>query len=463
MDLVLKHARDHTQRHISLLQELGSLPTISNSAAFAPYMKQAAKWLRGQLLDLGCQEAEILPTHGHPIVFAKLRCPSPNRPTLLVYGHYDVQPVEDEKCWKTNAFSPERRGDRLFGRGISDMKGQIIAILAALHAYRSAGEIPLNIEFIIEGEEEIGSPHLAGALKELADRLEAETVLNLDAGFLAPDLPTICYGLRGIASFELVVEGPSTNLHSGVFGGVVHNPVQALASVLGGLINPAGMVQIPGFYQDVRPLENAERRMLSSLPLDARYYLERTGVPELWGEPDYSPLERVVARPTLEINGIAGGYDGPGEMAIIPSRAGAKITTRLVPDQEPDAVHSQLLSYLRSNMPSTVRWQLHYYGGIKPYLADRSSAEYAAFARSLEHAFNRKAIYIRDGGTIAAAVLMKEILGLDSILSGFGLPTDNIHAPNEHIHLPTWQKGIDALVLFMAELGEMRTKEKAIG
>jgi acetylornithine deacetylase/succinyl-diaminopimelate desuccinylase-like protein len=453
LEQALQYSRVHHQDFLSLLEGFIRIPSVSNNPDHAADMLAAADWLKEQLTGLGCSDVRSIPTAGHPVVYASLSEAEAgvgvDLPTLLVYGHYDVQPAENENAWESPAYTPQIRGDSFYGRGASDMKGQIVAILAALQSILAQGSLRANLKFVFEGEEEIGSPNLQSFLIEYADLLESDIALNLDVGFLNPKLPTISYGLRGIASFELFIQGPKSDLHSGVFGGVVHNPALVLSTALAGLFDEQGTIQIPHFYDNVLPMSDDERAELSNIPLDASYYLDQSGAPELWGETGFSPTERIAARPTCEINGLKSGYLGEGEKTIIPSQASAKITARLVPNQSPHEVHQQLRVYFENCLPPSVTWQLEFYSGGNPFLAEPSHPEIQAFADALESSYGQKAVYFRDGGSIPAAVLMKDNLGLDSILSGFGLPTDNIHAPDEHIHCPTWYRGIETLIHFL--------------
>ncbi len=448
----IQYSRDNQAAFLSLLEEFIRIPSISTDPNYADEINRAAVWLCTQLSAIGCRDAQIIPTAGHPVVIGKTNDNDSEKPSVLVYGHYDVQPAENLNAWSSPPFSPHVRGDGLFGRGASDMKGQIVSVLAALQSIYSQSNLPVNITFLIEGEEEIGSPSLDNFLEKNRDYLKSDFVLNLDIGFLDVDMPTISYGLRGIASFELTVSGPEHDLHSGVYGGVIHNPALVIADLLSGVFDKSGKITIPGFYDRVLKIGVNEHQELNRLPMDEVYYLEKCKAPRLWGENGFSPLERIGTRPTFEINGLVSGYTGPGEKTIIPSKATAKITTRLVPEQTPETVHEQLVEYLEENMPTTVEWELSFGGGISAYVMDLSSPIIKTFAESLEQAFEKRTVYFRDGGSIAAATLMKQILGLDSLLSGFGLPTDNIHGPDEHIHMPTWIRGIESLIHFFIKL-----------
>jgi acetylornithine deacetylase/succinyl-diaminopimelate desuccinylase-like protein len=301
---------------------------------------------------------------------------------------------------------------------------------------------------LLEGEEEIGSPSLEKFIRKNQDLLKADAALNPDAGMIGMQYPTITYGLRGLASFELRVYGPATDLHSGLYGGVVHNPAVALAELIAGMHNANGTVLLPGFYDDVRPVSAEERAEFARLPVDMEHFMEMTGVPLLWGEAEYTPFERVGARPTLEINGMLSGFTGVGTKTVLPAYAMAKITCRLVPDQDPDKIYQSLKNYLERNAPQTIRWELINMQGGPASISDRQGAAVQAMSQALETVWGSKPLFRREGGSIPVVAQMQSILGIESVLTGFGLPDDNLHAPNEKQHLPTWYKGIDALIHF---------------
>ena len=326
-----------------------------------------------------------------------------------------------------------------------------MAALAAVECILQ-NPLPANLKFFIEGEEEIGSPSLDDFLHANKELLKADVVLNLDSGMLSPDLPAISSTLRGLAAFELRVSGPKRDLHSGIFGGSVHNSAQALCELLAGMHDQNGCVTLPGFYDKVALLDDKERKQMAELPGGDSFYQDESGVPQLWGEREFTATERTGARPTLEINGILSGFTGAGTKTVIPAKAMAKITTRLVADQHPDEVAQQLRAWLEKNAPPTITWELDYLGGGVPFTADLNLPALKAFGQALETVWHRKPLYIRQGGSIPVAPAMKEIVGLDSILSGFGLPDDNQHAPNEKQHLPTWYRGIEVLIHFFYNL-----------
>ena len=450
----LEFLNANSERFLEELKDLLRIPSVSTTKEHEADVRAAAEWVAAHLRQIGAENVRIFPTERHPVVYGEIKA-AEGAPTVLVYGHYDVQPPDPEDEWETPPFEPTVRGEKLYARGASDMKGQVMASLNAAEAVAASGA-PLNIKFIIEGEEEIGSPDLAPFIANHKDLVAADVCLNPDAGMLAPDLPTITYGLRGLAYFELYVYGPAHDLHSGVYGGVVHNPAQAIAELIAGMHDKDGRITLPGFYDKVAPLSEEERAALASLPFDPeKFYLERTGVPKLWGEPEYTPIERTGARPTLEINGLYSGYIGEGAKTVIPSYAMAKISCRLVPNQNPAEVADQLRAYLEANAPDTIRWELKVMDGAPASMVNLNQPAVKALAEAMRETWGREPVYRREGGSIPVVGQMQEILGLESVLTGFGLPDSLIHAPNENLHLPTWRKGMEALVRFFYRFAGM--------
>jgi acetylornithine deacetylase/succinyl-diaminopimelate desuccinylase-like protein len=423
------------------------IPSVSTADVHKDDIKKAAAFLVSKLNKLGFKKVEAYETSLHPIIFGEYLI-DPEKPTILLYGHYDVQPPDPIEQWKTAPFTPEIRGDHLYARGASDMKGQIWATISALESILATGELPVNIKFIIEGEEEIGSPSLDAFLEEHRDLLKCDLVLNPDAGMLAPDKPTIIYALRGLAYFEIRLFGPNADLHSGVFGGVVGNPANILCELIAGMHDAQGRVTLPDFYDKVREITSKEREDLSQLGMNEDFYKKITGVPALQGDSEYTPVERVGARPTLDVNGLYSGFIEKGAKTIIPAYAMAKISTRLVPDQDPQDVYDSLKSYLEKNVPASVRWELEYMSGAPAYINEGQAPGVKEFIRALEATWGVKPLRKREGGSIPVATAMKDILGVDSIITGFGLPDDQIHSPNERVHLPTHKKGVEALIRF---------------
>ncbi len=455
LSAALTYLDDHYDRFLAELEAFLRIPSVSTTPAYQEDITRAANWVADNLSAIGARNVAVYPTARHPVVYGELPAKQAHAATVLIYGHYDVQPPEPLDLWETPPFEPTVRGDRLYARGATDMKGQVMASLKAVEAVAQAG-LPVNIKFLIEGEEEIGSPDLAGFITEHKDMLAADVCLNPDAGMLGPDWPTITYALRGLAYFELRVYGPDHDLHSGIYGGVVHNPAQALAELIAGMHDDQGHVTLPGFYDKVRPLPPEERQALAQLPFDpTTFYLEQTGVPLLWGEPEYTAVERVGARPTLEINGLYSGFIEKGAKTVIPSYAMAKISCRLVPDQDPDEVAEQLKAYLEAHAPATIRWELDVMAGAPASITDIHTPAVQALAQAMQETWGTKPFYRREGGSIPVVGQMQQILGLESVLTGFGLPDANLHAPNENLHLPTWRKGMEALVRFFYQFGQI--------
>ncbi|WP_322807919.1 dipeptidase [Thermanaerothrix sp.] len=453
-DQALRYVDANRQAFLNTLKEFASIPSISTDPEHQEDIRRAANWLVYELKRLGFANANIVETAGHPVVLAYTHPHLPEVPTVLIYGHYDVQPPDPYEEWKNSPFEPWQEGDYLYGRGVSDMKGQVMAALKAVEAIIATGSLPLNIIWLIEGEEEIGSPNLSQFLEQYRHLLKADVALNLDTGMIAPDQPTITYGLRGVAAFELRVYGPNRDLHSGLFGGVIHNPAQALCELIAGMHDSSGKVLVPGFYDHVRPLDDEERQELARLPLKEVELAHSLGVPRLYGEPEFSPVERIGARPTLEINGLYSGYTGQGSKTIIPAWAMAKISTRLVPDQDPEDIHQKLRAYLEANCPPTVRWELIALAGSPASITDRHHPGVRALAQALKSVWGKEPLYRREGGSVPVVGMMQRILGLESALSGFGLPDDHIHSPNERLHLPTWYRGIQAVIEFLLSYPE---------
>jgi acetylornithine deacetylase/succinyl-diaminopimelate desuccinylase-like protein len=451
LETALEYARQHEAVFLASLQEFVAFGSISTSEEHQGEIEKAAAWVAGRLEELGMQNVAVMPTQGHPVVYGEW-LGAPGKPTVLIYGHYDVQPVDPLDLWETEPFEPTLRGENLYARGASDMKGQVMACLNAVEAIVRTGELPVNLKFLIEGEEEIGSPSLPDWVAENKDLLQADFCLNPDAGMLSKDHPTITYGLRGLASFELTVSGPKHDLHSGVFGGTVHNPAKALAELLAGMHDENNHISLPGFYDSVRPLSNEERAHLAKLPVDDGFVIAQTGVPQVWGEAGYTSVERAGGRPTLEINGMISGFTGQGQKTIIPAWAMAKITCRLVPDQQPEEVYEQMKRYLEERAPKTVRWDLKLYGGSEASISDIHKPWVTALEQAMETVWGRPPLFKREGGSVPVVGMMQSALGMESVLTGFGLPDDNLHAPNEKIHLPTWHKGIETLVRFIFNL-----------
>jgi acetylornithine deacetylase/succinyl-diaminopimelate desuccinylase-like protein len=450
----LDYAHQNSDRFLEELKDFLAIPSISTSPDRNADMQRAAEWVAAQLRSLGMEKVQIMPTGGHPVVYgeqlkagkALAERGRSDAPTVLIYGHYDVQPVDPLDLWITDPFQAEVRGEHLYARGSSDMKGQVIASMKAIESIVRTGGLPVNLKWLIEGEEEIGSKNLGEFIKKHSDMLQADFCINPDAGMINANAPTITYGLRGLAYFEIRVYGPDRDLHSGLFGGTVHNPAQALAELIAGMHDKRGRITLPGFYDKVRKADKAERLELNRLPTRAKLFLDQTGVPALWGEPDYTPEERVSIRPTLEVNGLLSGFTGEGSKTVLPAWAMAKISCRLVPDQTPGMVYKSMIKYMKEHAPKTIRWEVKDLQSSGTAITERDSIGVQAVARGLQQVWGKRPYFKREGGSIGVVVQLQKYVGVDSVLTGFGLPEDNAHSPNEKLHLPTWRKGIDAFI-----------------
>jgi acetylornithine deacetylase/succinyl-diaminopimelate desuccinylase-like protein len=443
----IEYAHQNHERFIKELSEFIKIESISTDDAYKPQVQKAAEWVADHLRKLGIENVKLMPTAGHPIVYGDW-LKRPGAPTVLVYGHYDVQPIDPIELWETQPFETAVKGDYIFGRGTSDMKGQIMATLNAIEAVMQTGDFPLNLKFMFEGEEEIGSQHMPEFLAEHGDMFKADFCLNPDAGAIAPDKPTITYGLRGLAYYEVNVFGPKQDLHSGLFGGTVHNPAQALTELVAGMHDANGTITLPGFYDSVRPVTEQEREASAKLPTTPESYLEQTGVPALWGEKEYTPALRTGARPTLEVNGLLSGWTGPGSKTVLPAKAMAKISCRLVPDQTPAEVHKQLVKYMEQNAPKTITWEVRDLHESPWAITDVNNPGVIALASAIEAVWGKPPLYRREGGSIGVVAMLQETCGVESGLVGCSLPDDNVHSPNERMHLPNWFMNMDAYIHF---------------
>ncbi len=451
LQAALSYANQHQERFLEEFKDFCAIPSISTLSENAGDVARTAQWLADELARLGLERIQIIPTKLHPVVCGEWMG-APGKPVVLVYGHYDVQPVDPIEEWISPPFDPVVRGDNLYARGASDMKGQIQALLKALEALKQQGAFPVNIRFMLEGEEEMGSPSLEDFVEKHRGLLVCDVVLNCDGGIAGPDTPALTYGLRGLSYFELEVFGPSSDLHSGVFGGAVHNPAQALCELIAGMHGPDGSVNLPGFYDTVRPIEPEERAALAGLPLSDEEWKTLSGVPAPWGEAEYTITERIGARPTLEVNGLVSGFTGEGAKTVLPARAMAKLSMRLVPDQDPFEVEKQLRAYLETHAPNTIRWELRQLSGAGPGMIERDSPYMRAARQALEEVFGIPPKFKREGGSIPVVSLLKERIGADTVLMGFELPDAGFHGPNEKMHLPSFYRLIETYIRFLCIL-----------
>jgi acetylornithine deacetylase/succinyl-diaminopimelate desuccinylase-like protein len=427
-------------------------PSVSTDNQYAGRLVECAHWLVNRLTNIGL-ETQLVPTRGHPIVWARNKH-QPRRRTVLIYGHYDVQPPDPLDLWDSPPFEPVLKNGYVFARGATDNKGQILShILGIQETIEQNGDLPVNLHLVVEGEEEIGSANLGGFLEENRDALKSDVAVVSDTGMIARGVPTLSYGLRGVTALEIKVTGPKMDLHSGVFGGAVQNPITALAELLATLHDREGRVAISGFYDRVKPLEKWEREAWSKLPVDGdKLILQETGVPELFGEAGYNSLERIWARPTAEINGIGGGYQGQGTKTVIASYAIAKLTFRLVPEQEGDEILKLARAHLRKNLPKGVTMEITDGHSGPWYLTDPHSAIGEAAQRALRKAFNRDAALIREGGSIPIVSQFRGILGIETLLMGLALPDCRAHSPNENFPLENFEGGIRLNKAILQEL-----------
>ncbi len=441
----IAYAKNNRERYLAELKEFLAIPSVSTLSQHKPDMQRAAEWLSKQLSGIGFKHVEIMPTAGHPVVYGEWLS-KPGKPTVLVYGHYDVQPVDPLNEWTTPPFEPTVRGDNLYARGASDMKGQAHAFLKALEALAKNEGLPLNIKVMIEGEEEVGSPSLGAFIEKNKEKLKCDFVLNADSSIMSPEQPSLVYGLRGLAYFELWVHGPKQDLHSGIFGGSVHNPAQVMCELIAGMHDADGRVTLPGFYDKVRDLPEEERRELAH-PSDEEWR-KMCGAPQLHGEKRFTTAERVGARPTLEVCGIQSGFTCEGAKTVLPAKAMAKISMRLVPYQDDKEVEGQLRAYLEKHAPPTVRWELKKFVTGPAVLVKRDTPGMRAAIKALEATFGKKPVFKLEGGSVPVVSMVTATLGVDSILMGFGLPDDNLHSPNEKLHLPNFYRGVEAYIRF---------------
>jgi acetylornithine deacetylase/succinyl-diaminopimelate desuccinylase-like protein len=456
MDAVNQYLEGHRAAFEDDLKALLRIPSVSAQTTHHADTRRAAEFVADQFRRVGLQ-TEIMATAGHPVVLAEWSG-TPGKPTALVYGHYDVQPPDPLDQWVTGPFEPTVRNGNLYARGATDDKGQMFTHVKSVEAWlQTQKRLPLNVKFLIEGEEEVGSPNLHPFVVQHRDRLRCDWVVISDTSMFAPDQPAICYGLRGIVYFEVVVHGPKQDLHSGGFGGLVTNPANALATLLAALKDRRGRIGIPGFYDDVLPLEPWEREMMARLPFDEAAYRAMLGVDALTGEEGFSPLERKWARPTCDVCGLYGGYEGEGSKTIIPSRVGAKVSFRLVPRQDPQKVTAAFGQYLRSQLPPGVRLEVQAYHSDPGVVVPVKSPGMEAAKRALKAGFGKDPVLIRGGGSIPVVSTFRQELQVDCLLLGFGLPDDNTHSPNEKFCLKDFHRGIKTSAYLWQELAAVKS------
>jgi succinyl-diaminopimelate desuccinylase len=450
------YLEQHKDRHERELCELLRIASVSADSAHREDVGRAAAWVAEQFVRLKLA-VDVVETAGHPIVYAESP-PVAGAPTVLVYGHYDVQPPDPLDEWQTPPFEPTIRDGNIYARGATDDKGQMLTHVKSAEAWiETEGKLPLQLKFLIEGEEETGSAGLERFIEENRDRLACDVAVISDTSQFGPGQPAITYGLRGIAYYQLRLSGPTQDLHSGTFGGAVANPANVLASMLSGLVDERGVVQVPGFYDDVEPLTTRAREEFEKLPFDEKEFMRKIGVTALHGEAGYSTLERRWARPTYDINGLWSGYQGEGAKTVLPARAGAKFSFRLVPNQDPAIISKALEKRLREMCPEGIRMELIDFHGAPGVVVPLDSPFVAAAERAIEEGFGRRPVFIREGGSIPVVATFHDRLGVDTLLLGWGLPDDNMHSPNEKFCLADFHRGIKASAHLWRHLGEVKS------
>ncbi|MDP4148025.1 MAG: dipeptidase [Bacteroidota bacterium] len=442
-----EYQEKNKDRYLNELLQLLRIPSVSARSEHKPDMAACAEAVRRSLLEAGADKAEIYPTEGHPVVYAE-KLTDPSRPTVLVYGHYDVQPPDPLELWHSGPFEPVIRDGRIYARGSADDKGQFYMHVKAMETMIRTGSLPTNIKFIIEGEEEIGSPHLGKFVASHKDLLKCDVILISDTAMISLDTPSIDIGVRGLSYIEVEVTGPNRDLHSGVYGGAVANPITMLARMIATCHDANNHITIPGFYDDVVEASPAERQLMARAPYNEEAYKSDLGVTALWGEKGYTTNERTGIRPTLELNGIWGGYTGEGAKTVLPSKATAKISARLVPNQSAAVITKKLLNYFRGIAPPGVNVKAWEHHGGEPYMTPIDSRAYRSAARAIETVFGKAPIPVRGGGSIPICALFEKELDVKIVFLGLGLDSDNLHSPNEKFELANFYKGIETIPYF---------------
>lgn len=454
MQEIKKYIDENKQRFLNELIELLRFPSISADPNSKAEVLKTAHFVAEKLTEAGAQKVEVCPTPGNPIVYGE-RIIDSSKPTVLVYGHYDVQPADPLELWNTSPFEPTIRDGKIFARGACDDKGQFYMHVKALELMLRTGSLPCNIKFMIEGEEEVGSTNLGSFVKENKSKLKADVVLISDTSMISLENPSLETGLRGLSYVEVEVTGPNRDLHSGVYGGAVANPATILCQLIASLHDENNHITIPGFYDDVQSLNDSERVQLNKAPYDENEYKKDLGVNELWGEQGYTTIERTGIRPTLEVNGIWGGYIAEGAKTVLPSKASAKISMRLVPNQKSDKITELFKKHFEAIAPKYVKVKVTPLHGGEPVVTPTDSIAYRAAEKAIEESFGKKPIPTRGGGSIPIVALFEEELGIKTVLMGFGLDNDNLHSPNEKFDIANFYKGIETIPLFHKHFAEL--------
>jgi len=442
-------------RFLNELMDLLRIPSVSADSKYKDDVKRCAEAVKEHMLKAGCDKAEVMPTPGHPIVYGE-KIIDPKLPTVLVYGHYDVQPADPLNLWTSGPFEPVVKDGKIFARGACDDKGQMFMHIKALEVMVKTNSLPCNVKIMIEGEEEVGSSNLGKFLETNKEKLKADIVLISDTSMISMEHPSIESGLRGLAYMEVEVTGPNRDLHSGVYGGAVANPITILAKMIASMHDENNHITVPWFYNKVQELSDAERKALNSRPFDLEEYKQELGIQEVWGEKGYTTLERTGVRPTLELNGIWGGYTGEGAKTVLPSKANAKISMRLVPNQKSEEISDLFQKYFESIAPKYVTVKVSRHHGGEAVVTPTDSAPYMAAAKAIKTTFGKDPIPTRGGGSIPIVALFESVLGLKTVLLGFGLDNDNIHSPNEKYDVFNYYKGIETIPYFHKYFAEIK-------
>lgn len=450
-----EYQQKNKERFLNEMLDLLRIPSVSAKSEHKPDMQKCAALVKQRLLDAGCDKAEVMPTDGHPVVYGE-KIIDASKPTVLVYGHYDVQPPEPLELWHSGPFEPVIKNGKVFARGSADDKGQFYMHVKALEILTKTNTQSTNIKFLIEGEEEVGSPNLGKFVAKHKQLLKADVILISDSSMLSMENPSLDIGVRGLSYIEVEVTGPNRDLHSGTYGGAVANPITILAKMIAGCHDENNHITIPGFYDDVVEATKNERELMAKAPYNEEEYKKDLGVKELWGEKGYTTNERTGIRPTIELNGIWGGYQGEGAKTVLPSKATAKISARLVPNQSSHKITELLLSYFKKIAPPSVTVKAFEHHGGEPYMTPITSKGYKAAAKAVETTFRKQPIPVRGGGSIPICSILEKELGIKIIFMGFGLDNDNLHSPNEKFNIENFYKGIETIPYFHKFFAEMK-------
>jgi acetylornithine deacetylase/succinyl-diaminopimelate desuccinylase-like protein len=456
MEKIIDYINVNRERYLDELKSLLAIPSISALPQHAGDVKRCAEWCADEMRRIGLQNVRLIDTPGNPVVYGDW-LEAPDAPTILFYGHYDVQPVDPLNLWESPPFEATIRDGEIYARGSADDKGQVFMHFKAVEAHlKQAGRLPVNIKFVLEGEEEVGSVNLDDFVRSHKNELAADVVVISDSPMFARGVPSICYGLRGLVYFQIDLRGSSTDLHSGSFGGAVANPAIVLSQMLSQMKDRGGRIKVPGFYDDVVPLEEEERKAWASLPFNERKYKKDFGIPKVYGETSYTTLERTWARPTFEVNGLLSGFTGEGAKTVLPAVAMAKVSMRLVPNQDPDKIARLFEEYVNDIAPKTVEVKVTRMHGGKPWMTSYDNPFVQAAGRAIERGFGQKPVFTREGGSIPVVSTFQEELGLPSVLFGVGLPDENAHAPNEKLDVSNFHNGIIASAILYDEIAKSR-------